>query len=73
MTNRDTPDAVAVWEMVETLKYLAEVNAELLEALEWVLGNKWKSDKDNMEFSGAISCYQMDKIRTAVAKARGKQ
>ncbi len=44
---------------------------EMLAALEWLLGNKWKSDKDNMEFTGTISCYQMDKIREAVAKAKG--
>lgn len=49
----------------------ADISDEMLAALEWVLGNKWKSDKDNMEFTGTISCYQMDKIRAAIAKATG--
>jgi hypothetical protein len=33
---------------------------------------RWKStDKDNMEFQCAVSCWEMDAIRAAIAKATG--
>ena len=42
---------------------------ETLEAaLRFLLDTKWKSvDKDNMEFEGRVSCYQLDKARAALA------
>jgi len=49
-------------------------STELLEKGIKVLENiKWKSiDKDNMEFSATITCYQMDKLRDflTIAKER---
>lgn len=40
---------------------------DMLAALESI---KWKSaDRDNMEFSARITCFQMDAIRAALAAA----
>ena len=37
---------------------------------EALAGIKWKSaDRDNMEFSATITCWQMDRIRAALALA----
>lgn len=45
-----------------------EVVAELVNALETL---RWKSiDKDNMEFECRTTCYEMDKIRAALTRAR---
>ena len=39
----------------------------LEEALEFLLQTKWKSvDRDNMEFEGRITCYQLDSARAAL-------
>ena len=41
--------------------------ARLREALLFLLETKWKSvDKDNMEFEGRVTCYQLDKARAAL-------
>jgi len=45
----------------------------LVKALEFLLDTKWKSvDKDNMEFEGRITCYQLEQARAALSAARGK-
>ena len=46
--------------------------ADRIEALEaalrFLLDTKWKSvGKDNMEFEGRVTCYQLDKARAALA------
>lgn len=43
----------------------------LVKALEFLMQTKWKSvDRDNMEFEGRITCYQLDAIRAALESAR---
>lgn len=42
--------------------------AELREALKLLFNTKWKSvDKDNMEFEGRVTCYQLDRARAALS------
>jgi hypothetical protein len=42
-------------------------------ALRFLLDTKWKSvDKDNMEFEGRVTCYQLDKARAALAPEQDK-
>jgi hypothetical protein len=42
--------------------------AELRGALEFLFNTKWKSvDKDNMEFEGRVTCYQLDRARAVLA------
>ena len=57
------------WEM-ECLSLRAE-NERLREALRFLVeGTKWKSvDKDNMEFEGRVTCYQLDQARAALKDA----
>ena len=44
-------------------------HSDMLEALE---GIKWQScERDNMEFAARITYSQMDRIRAAIAKAKG--
>lgn len=51
-----------------------ECRIEVLEAaLRFLLDTKWKSvDKDNMEFEGRVTCYQLDKARNALAQEQDK-
>ena len=43
-------------------------NTLALEALKFLMATKWKSiDKDNMEFAGRVTCFQLDKAREAIA------
>lgn len=60
-----TAEAVDWWNTrIATLSGVGE----LVEAL---AGIKWRSDdKDNMEFAARITCFQMDKIRAALANFR---
>lgn len=52
---------------VRALKADVEAREELMEVLENI---QWVSiDKDNMEFSAKITCFQMDKIRKLVFEA----
>ena len=45
---------------------------ELEGALDFLLKTKWKSvDKDNMEFEGRVTCYQIDRARTALQHMAG--
>lgn len=47
---------------------------EVREALEFLMKTKWKSvDKDNMEFEGRVTCYQLDKARAALSSARSTE
>ena len=51
-------------------KSLRAENGRLREALEFLMKTKWKSvDKDNMEFEGRVTCYQLDKARAALEDA----
>ena len=44
-----------------------------LEALKFLMATKWKSiDKDNMEFAGRVTCFQLDKAREAIAAIEAK-
>ena len=45
--------------------------AQLEEALRFLIeGTKWKSvDRDNMEFEGRVTCYQLDQARAALKDA----
>ena len=45
--------------------------AKLEDALRFLFEEtKWKSaDKDNMEFEGRVTCYQLDKARAALKDA----
>jgi hypothetical protein len=48
---------------------LFAASPELLEALENI---RWvSSDKDNMEFTARITCFQLDAINAAINKAKG--
>ena len=57
----------------------AEANARLiaeapnmLKALKFLLAGSWKSiDKDNMEFEGKVSTFQLEMARAAIAKVEG--
>ena len=43
-------------------------NGRLRDALDFLMTTKWKSvDRDNMEFEGRITCYQLDKARAALS------
>ena len=45
-------------------------NDRLREALNFLMTTRWKSvDKDNMEFEGRVTCYQLDKARAALEDA----
>jgi hypothetical protein len=45
-------------------------NERLREALNFLMTTEWKSvDKDNMEFEGRVTCYQLDKARAALKDA----
>ena len=52
----------------DTISALHAENERLREALRFLFAEtKWKSiDKDNMEFEGRVSCYQLDKARAAL-------
>jgi hypothetical protein len=45
-------------------------NSILRDALQFLFEKtKWKSvDKDNMEFEGRVTCYQLDRARTALSQ-----
>ena len=53
------------------IKVLEARVAKLEAALRFLFeGTKWKSvDKDNMEFEGRVSCYQLDQSRAALKDA----
>ena len=57
---------------------LLDEAAARIEALEAALRflfeeTKWKSvEKDNMEFEGRVTCYQLDKARAALAPEQDK-
>ena len=44
------------------IESLRAENDRLREALNFLMTTRWKSvDKDNMEFEGRVTCYQLDK------------
>ena len=56
----------ATW-LAETDALRTEL-ARLREALNFLMTTRWKSaDKDNMEFEGRVTCYQLDKARAALS------
>jgi hypothetical protein len=58
--NPDGPEAA------DLIEFLSLRMREMREAL---AGIKWKSaDRDNMEFTARITCFQMDKIRAAFSQ-----
>lgn len=64
-------------DMADDLRALLSERAELLAAVErmraMLNGIKWRSiDRDNMEFSATITCWQMDAIRAALTTGEGK-
>ena len=61
-------DAIALID--DALAFSARV-AKLEEALRFLFEEtKWKSaDKDNMEFEGRVTCYQLDRARAALKDA----
>jgi len=64
----------------EEIKEIEAENAKLrkqlgkrTEALEFLLKTKWKSiDRDNMEFEGRVTCFQLDQARAALTDEQGK-
>ena len=45
-------------------------NDRLREALSFLMKTKWKSvDRDNMEFEGRVTCYQLERARAALKDA----
>jgi hypothetical protein len=77
--NFPTPDTGRCLDAVDTI---LELEAKLLalrarvakleEALKFLLATKWKSvDRDNMEFEGRVTCYQLDQARAALSGAEG--
>jgi hypothetical protein len=53
-----------------TYNEVAEHIAELEGALDFLFKTKWKSiDRDNMEFEGRVTCYQLDRARAALSHA----
>ena len=59
-----SPNELEGWAIILSLR--AE-NARLREALNFLMTTRWKSvDKDNMEFEGRVTCYQLDKARAAL-------
>lgn len=46
---------------------------ELENALDFLLQTRWKSvEKDNMEFEGRVTCYQLDRARDALSNRSAK-
>ena len=58
-------------DMMNTTAALRARVAKLEAALRFLFEEtKWKSaDKDNMEFEGRVTCYQLDKARAALKDA----
>ena len=62
-----SPNELEGWAIILALR--AE-NERLREALNFLMTTRWKSvDKDNMEFEGRVTCYQLDKARAALEDA----
>ena len=67
--SRDEWTATAVQRGLELEEAHAE-NGRLREALNFLMKTRWKSvDKDNMEFEGRVTCYQLDQARAALKDA----
>ena len=68
-----TADVVSIddWnEAVKTMAALRAENGRLREALSFLMKTKWKSvDRDNMEFEGRVTCYQLERARAALKDA----
>ena len=63
-TGLDGSNSITV--LTELLELRAE-NDRLREALAFLVRTEWKSvGKDNMEFEGRVTCYQLDKARAAL-------
>ena len=78
---REWDEALAVLGIQDSNQTPADAIRELdarIEALEAALRflfeeTTWKSvDKDNMEFEGRVTCYQLDKARNALAPEQDK-
>ena len=77
MSERLTPwwvaEGLGKYAMTDELLALRARVAQLEAALRFLFkGTKWKSvDKDNMEFEGRVTCYQLDQARAALKDALG--
>jgi hypothetical protein len=62
---RDDPDLLALMDEYEVLRArVAKLETALISMTK---GANWKSaDKDNMEFEGRVTCYQLDQARAAL-------
>ena len=51
----------------DNIASLRAENERLREALSFLMKTKWKSvDRDNMEFEGRVTCYQLERARAAL-------
>ena len=63
-------EAMAAARKSDEIAALRAENERLREALNFLMTTEWKSvDKDNMEFEGRVTCYQLDKARAALKDA----
>ena len=74
MSEKLTPwwvaDGLGKYAMTDELLSLRAENDRLREALNFLMTTRWKSvDKDNMEFEGRVTCYQLDQARAALSGA----
>ena len=80
MSPKEASKRLTAWTITEGLEKYAMTDerlalrarvAKLEEALRFLIEEtKWKSvDKDNMEFEGRVTCYQLDKARAALEDA----
>ena len=77
MSERLTPwwvaEGLGKYAMTDELLALRARMAQLEAALRFLFEEtKWNSvDKDNMEFDGRVTCYQLDRARAALKNAPG--
>ena len=66
-----TDDAIeTIGHAIREIAGLRAENDRLREALNFLMTTRWKSvDKDNMEFEGRVTCYQLDRARAALKDA----
>ena len=74
MSERLTPwwvaEGLGKYAMTDELLALRAENDRLREALNFLMTTRWKSvDKDNMEFEGRVTCYQLERARAALEDA----
>lgn len=62
-------NASLIVEAVNNHDRLTKRVEELEAALQFLMQTKWKSvDRDNMEFEGRVTCYQLDRARAALQR-----